>query len=395
MNKIKWLILIVVLFFLIKIPWVIYFLVDGKSLLDNREKDDALFRRAYVIEKVTASNFGKVSMFSLLSDDMQLEWSFGTMSMATAALANIAFDFPETRKQSVKVIRTMISRALTPEFRSFDTHLSGEDPLKSLAGNEGHIGYLGHLSFMLGAYRIIGGDYRYDTLYKKITDALTRRLNQKAFPYLKTYEYMPIFTADNTVVMASLRLYDMIFHTNHDPIIRRWLDYTKEHLLDPETQLMVFYVGYKGNPMGGCRGSGIGWNSFYLPFIDTSFAMHQFKQMKVHLIKSLPLGAAALREYPKGKSGPADIDSGPIIFGMSTSGTGFAVAGARHSKDVSLLSGLMMTAETVGFSVQWKQKRKYLLAPLVGEAIMLAMKTARVWDNRYIATEINTATSIN
>src|SRR5262249_7513469 len=93
---------------------------------------------------------------------------------------------------------------------------------------------------------------------------------------------------------------------------------------------------------------------------------------------------AALREYSRGYDGPADVDSGPVIFGLSTSGTGFIIAGARLSRDADYLQGLLNTTEVVGSTVGKAGVRHYLLAPVVGEAILLAMKTACNWDGRYV-----------
>jgi hypothetical protein len=78
------------------------------------------------------------------------------------------------------------------------------------------------------------------------------------------------------------------------------------------------------------------------------------------------------------------VDSGPVIFGLSTSATGFAFAGARLNKDIAFLNALSFTSEVAGFSFQYKNRRRYLLSPLVGDAIMLGMKTATRWDDRFI-----------
>ena len=51
---------------------------------------------------------------------------------------------------------------------------------------------------------------------------------------------------------------------------------------------------------------------------------------------------------------------------------------------LKLLGALLDTAEIAGFTFQWNGERRYLLAPLVGDAIVLAMKTACVWDRRYV-----------
>ncbi len=91
-----------------------------------------------------------------------------------------------------------------------------------------------------------------------------------------------------------------------------------------------------------------------------------------------------IREFPLGREGHGDVDSGPVIFELSTSGTGFALAGARYTKDTELLAGILYTSELAGFTLQWGGQRWYLTAPLVGDAIMLAMKTVTPWDLRFV-----------
>ena len=38
----------------------------------------------------------------------------------------------------------------------------------------------------------------------------------------------------------------------------------------------------------------------------------------------------------------------------------------------------------VGITLEWRGQRTYLFSPLVGDAVMLAMRTARQWDERYL-----------
>jgi hypothetical protein len=84
----------------------------------------------------------------------------------------------------------------------------------------------------------------------------------------------------------------------------------------------------------------------------------------------LPLGTAAVREgTTKG-----DVDSGPLVFGLSPAATGFAIAGARCSGNEDLARALERTAEIVGTTVPSWHGRTYLFAPLVGDAVILAMR---------------------
>ena len=73
------------------------------------------------------------------------------------------------------------------------------------------------------------------------------------------------------------------------------------------------------------------------------------------------------------------MDAGPIIFGLSPSGTAFSIGCATYFDDTDLRKHLLKTAEIAGHSVWWNDKRHYLLADIaiVGEAITLAMRTTR------------------
>ena len=74
-----------------------------------------------------------------------------------------------------------------------------------------------------------------------------------------------------------------------------------------------------------------------------------------------------------------DRDTGPVVFGLGGAATAFAIAGARHAQDEGLLTGLLRIIELLGVSVTKADQRRYLVAPIVGDAIVLAMKTACHW----------------
>jgi hypothetical protein len=125
---------------------------------------------------------------------------------------------------------------------------------------------------------------------------------------------------------------------------------------------------------------------FYLAQADPELAADQYRRLDEHLLVEAPaLGLAAVREYPASAGGQGDVDSGPLFFGISPAATGFALAGARHAGDARLLAALLGTAELAGTSFGWGGRRRYLVAPLVGDAIVLAMRAARRWDGKLLA----------
>jgi hypothetical protein len=367
----------------LKIVWVLALRPDPARLLAGGEGADLASRRAYLVGRLTVDP--RVAETMAAPDDglFRGEWLIGTLSMTAAATTNMAFDDPALLPRAREDVARLLDRALSPGARAFDAQRWREDPLESLDGPHGHAGYLGHLALMLGANRLLGGDRRFDATHDRVAAALARRVKAAPSGHLETYPG-ETYAMDNTVVQAALALHQQAGRGDHRAATARWLDHTRRHLLDPRTGLVSFALDAGGRPLQGARGSGAGWNSFYLPFVDEAFAAEQFAALKAHLVRDLPFGGAGVREFPAGVVGAGDVDSGPVLFGISTSGTGFAVAGARHARDARLLGRLLTTAEIVGCTVQWSGRRRYLLAPLVGDAIMLAMKTARPWDRRFL-----------
>ncbi|HEY3356665.1 MAG TPA: hypothetical protein VGQ83_25670 [Polyangia bacterium] len=368
-----------------KTAWVLAVRPDPARLLAGGERRDLETRQAYLLQRLTSG--ADVAGGMAAPDDglFRGEWLIVALSMTAAASTSMAFDAPATAPAARTAVAALIAQALTPAARAFDAGRWREDPIDTLAGRHGHAGYLGHVGLMLGAHALLGGgDARLDALHDRIVAALARRMAAAPAAHLETYPG-EIYAMDNTVVAAALAVHQLAGRGDHRAVLRRFVAETRARLLDPATGLIAFRLDAAGRPVQSGRGSGAGWNSFYLPFVDGDLAAEQWARLREHLVVELPLGGAAVREYPRGTTGRGDVDSGPVILGLSPSGTGFAVAGARHAGDARLVGRLLTTAEVVGGTVQWGGRRRYLVAPLVGDAILLAMKTARPWDRRFLA----------
>lgn len=354
---------------------------------DRHELDQ---RYQFLSSTILSGSFGPDSLPTFVGKRFQIEWSIVTMSMMGSAFGNRAFRFPEHAVVSQKIIATLIERMLKPDIREFERLYWGWDALEAieLAGNErdrGSIGYLGHLNFLLGTFRMVGGDLRYADLHLKVSNALARRLKASPSLFVETFPG-EIYVPDNLVVLASLALFDKVERSELYRDLRdRWLHRCREEMTDERSRLLVPWVDVtSGKPIAGFRGSYAAWNLFYMPFIDREFAKFQWERLR-EIARTSPVpGFYALREFYQGEHGKADIDSGPVLFGMSTSGTGFAMAPASFFDDRETLLGLLRTAEFAGFTISGSAGSRYLLAPLVGDAIVLAGRTATEWDDRFL-----------
>ncbi len=355
--------------------WHVAFGDDARAILNGGAERELVARRDYLAAQLDAEAVAPV--------DSQFagEWAIVTLSMTAAGAAGIGFDYPATVPEDLTLTTHAVQLANEPRARAFDTARWGGDALDALESSDAHIGYLGHFGIALEAYRLLGGkDKAWLALEKRVADALARRVQNAKFPYVPTYPG-ETYVADNAVVLAVIALSDVGRSAAHAPLLARAITHARAHLVDPTTGLLDFAVGDDGEAKGGPRASGAAWSIYYLAFVDEAFALEQAKALRAYRKKLWP-GAEAICERTT-CDGQGDVDSGPLLLGTSPAASGFAIAAARRLFDVDWLSGLLSTAEWVGVTVPGA-RRHYLIAPRVGDAIVLAMKTSRGWDDRYL-----------
>ena len=111
--------------------------------------------------------------------------------------------------------------------------------------------------------------------------------------------------------------------------------------------------------------------------VDPVFAKEQYECFLRNFKQGFPV--TGISEYHDGYClFGMDIDAGPIIFGLSPSGTGFALGAATSLDDIGFRKKLLQTIETGGSTIRWLGQSHYLVSniALVAEAIILAMRTS-------------------
>lgn len=91
-------------------------------------------------------------------------------------------------------------------------------------------------------------------------------------------------------------------------------------------------------------------------------------------------GAPGLREHPRGVDLPGDVDSGPLILGLSASASVVALGDAVLFRDRRTAAALTGLAEVTGMAVEIGGQRRYLGGVLpVGDAFLTWSVTATGW----------------
>jgi hypothetical protein len=296
------------------------------------------------------------------------EWRFATYMMAGMGFGQLALQHSELRARELPLIAKCVDKALAE--RKFDTDAwDGHDALALDDDTRAHGSYLGYLNLLLSLERLLDRDNRHAALNDRITAALARRLpaNDLLLPsYPRSW-----FPVDNAAVIGSIALYDRALKINdHAELVGRFCRRMDEKWRDKKTGLL-----HQTEPRGAPRGSGTALASYFLAFADRRLSSELLIATSRNLYGEV-MGFGAIREFPRGRAGRGDADSGPLIAGFGVSATGFAVGAARANGDEDLFRRLYATVDLFGAPVERGGTRRYTSGGAVGNAIMFAMLTA-------------------
>ncbi len=381
MKILLFLCLAILLIVLVKIVWVAIMTKSIGSF--ETERTDILKRRNYLLEKVVTTPKGLIdAMPSAVGSHFQGEWAIYSTSMLSAALVNIAKLYPETRAEAAEKIDSLIKITMSTELREYDASSWGEDPLESLKGDKSHISYISLLAWEISGYKTVGGDGKYDALFDSLCETMARRIMASPDVNLQTFPGTYIFVPDMLVAIVALANYAKLNGGKYRDVVDIWLANMKANHMDSTTGLIKSLVPDGETWIGEqpVLGSYSALSVYYLTYVDEDFAREQYALLKKTFLKKRPF--TGFRELPKGTKGPILLmDSGPVIFGLSPTGTAFGIGGATYFQDQRLRKRFLRTGELAGFSVSSRHSRHYLLADYVpvGEAITLAMRTAVPW----------------
>ena len=89
------------------------------------------------------------------------------------------------------------------------------------------------------------------------------------------------------------------------------------------------------------------------------------------------VGFSGIVEYPPGYSGQGDVDSGPVVLGVSVAATGFTLGAARATGRADLFAELYRSVEVFGVPVAHDGGTRFATGGPFGNAVMLAQLTAQ------------------
>lgn len=357
---------------------------DYKSPFSTEKEKKELIRRAnWLCKEVIVADPEELiaKMPKPIGRQFQGQWAIYACSMTACALCNIIRLYPELKDIYLGKVIDLIELTNTPTIRYYDTEWWGEDAMESLDGDASHMTYISILAWMIGNYRLAGGDGRYNIFHNKLCDTLNRRMLASHDLNLPSFPNRIIFLPDMMFSGLALKDYDSICGETYQKTLSKWIYNLKTRYMEPKTGLLSSTI-FRNLSLGRVSGAYSGLNTTGLSLLDEQFGKEQMQKLKERL--TITFGKyAAIKEYLiKAPKFAFEIDAGPVVYGISPSGTAFALGAATFLGEWKLREKLLNTARLAGGNVRYGKYQHYRLADimLTGEAITLAMRTMVNFD---------------
>ncbi len=204
--------------------------------------------------------------------------------------------------------------------------------------------------------------------------AYERRLLASPTGLIETYPG-EAYPTDSAAVAAAIAVHGRVTSVDHSRVLAHWAERVRAVQIDPASGLVIQRMGAAdARPHDAPRGSGTGLAAYFAGFADRSIAALLADGLFRN--ESTLLGFGAIREYADGYTGGGDVDSGPVVFGVSIAATGFALGPARAHGYSAAFERIYRTTELFGVPGGGLGDRRFLSGGPIGNALLLAMLTS-------------------
>ncbi len=303
------------------------------------------------------------------------EWALVTHQMTALGLAQALLAHPEWKEALTPSLRLAARRSFLPEMRAFGTKAwHGEDGLAALDGDHGHA-YLGYPALSVGMARLLDPGGVPDELIRQhdaLIAAFERRLLASPTALIETYPEQA-FPTDVAAVAAAIAVHGRATGVDHSRVLAHWVRAVRAAQLDARSGFVHQRMTVQGQPRDVPRGSGTGLAAYFAGFADRGLARQLGEALRAHERSLAGFGGVA--EFDQ-QQGHGDLDSGPVVLGVSVAATGFALAPFKAFGWRESFTRLYRTTTLFGLPVQRRDHRFFATGGPMGNALLLAMLTS-------------------
>lgn len=271
---------------------------------------------------------------------------------------------PELRARALREARTALALAEAPASRRAFTEAGG------LPYGMFYEAWTAHLR--AGTLHL-GGGAAGDGAFRAACDRLDAAFRTHG-PFADSYPGMA-WPGDNAVGAGVLASCGTLLDPRYARAAEDWLRAAFRRA-DPATGLIPHEAWSPG-----ARGSSAALMIRFVREIDPAVAAAQYDAFERAFATRLAGVLPAVREYPRGARGAGDVDSGPIVLGVSAPASVVGIAAARMVGREAAAADLRASPEVLGLPLQWRGHRSYAFGALpVGEAFLAWASVVRPWN---------------
>jgi hypothetical protein len=159
--------------------------------------------------------------------------------------------------------------------------------------------------------------------------------------------------------------------------------------LDTETGLVPHRTDLQtGQSLDGSRGTSQVLILLFLAEIDPELGQAHYQLFRQqHLVTRL--GLPGVLEFPSHRPGMGDVDSGPLLAGVSLSATAIFLGTSRLYRDEEVSTAVWQGGEALGLAVHTGKQRYYAFGLLpIGDAFVVWAKTMTPWFEKIESTHL-------
>lgn len=300
--------------------------------------------------------------------------SIAIHQMTILALGQIVLAHPEQRETYLPAMRAAADRLVDPETLRYAAQRYGHHAVIRMDPGEGHA-YAGYINMALGMLRLVDPGTPHARLHDRLSEQLRTRLFQSPTGLIDTYpgESWP---PDVAVVAGSIGLHARATGLDLRAELDAWAERFARCAVHPSGYLIQRLRAGGCQPVDAPRGSGTALASYAIGFAHPGLSRRLEETLARDGLVTVA-GFGGLREYAGGSQGKGDTNSGPLFLGTSIGATGFGLGAARLNGDRALYEKLYRSAYLFGIPVSTETGETHALGGVLGNALLLAMLTAR------------------
>lgn len=303
------------------------------------------------------------------------EWALVTHQMTAIGLAQVVLAHPEEKAALGPTLRTAALRSWLVEMRAFGTRAwFGEDVLAHPETPHGHA-YMGYPALAIGMARLVepkGFPPDVAAQHDALIAAFERRLLASPTALIETYPGQA-YPTDVASVAAAIAVHGRVTGVDHSKVLAHWAKQLRRVQVDQASGFVHQRMSVDGTPQDVPRGSGTGLAAWYAGFVDREIAHELTKALLAH--ERTFAGFGGIAEFDQ-REGHGDIDSGPVVLGVSVAATGFSLAPFRAFGHRDEFTRLYRTTTLFGLPVRREGALCFRTGGPIGNALLLAMLTS-------------------